>query len=102
MRGLMVYAFMHSFMRAGTPCLSADRLKLRLCAAELRPEMSAQTPVKSLACNFAALRVESPPLQNLLSLFRLFKVCESLLLHRTAYDLSKSFVNQFRSSKSSA
>ncbi len=64
--------------------------------------MYAQVRVKILACNFAALRVESPPLQNLLSLFRLFKACGSLVLHRTAYDLSKSFVNQFQSSKPSA
>jgi len=32
----------------------------------------------------------------LLALFRLVKVCESLPLHLTAYDLSKVFATQFR------
>jgi hypothetical protein len=44
----MAYASMHSFMRAGMSCLSANRLKLRLCEAELRREMYARMREKLL------------------------------------------------------
>ena len=92
MRGTRLTRSCIVFIRDDTPCRSVNRLKLRFMRkAGIGREMYAKMLAKIVACNFAELRVESPPLQNLLCFFRLFKGGESLALHRTAYDLSKVF-----------